>query len=89
MEGKLRFQCCFCGLAIESVAPDVGSLLYTTCIDQAPNLHQNQELYCHTKCLRERLHPSAKLYALDLLALSAEEASSDGARGDGQDEFAL
>ena len=72
MAPQLRFQCCFCGLTIESAAPDVASLLYTTCIDQTPDLHHDQEFYCHTKCLLARLHPAAKLYAHDLLRLASE-----------------
>jgi hypothetical protein len=72
-----RYQCCFCGLTIESKSPDVGSILYTTCIDGAPGMQHDQELYCHTKCLLDRLHPSAKLYALDLLDLSAEASSGE------------
>jgi hypothetical protein len=62
-----KYQCCFCGLAIEPVLPDVGGILYTPGIDcQAVSRH-DQQLWCHTKCLAERLHPSAKLDAVDLL----------------------
>jgi hypothetical protein len=60
---SLTYQCCFCGLAIEPVIPDTGSLLYTTCIDGPVDRRQDQEMYCHKKCLADRLHPSVHLYA--------------------------
>lgn len=72
-----RFQCSFCGLTIESEAPDVGSLLYTTCIDQTPDMQKAQEFYCHARCLLDRLHSSAKLYAVGLLELAAEESPGE------------
>lgn len=52
----------------------MGSILYTTCIDQTPDMQHDQELYCHTKCLLDRLHSSTKLYAIDLRELSADES---------------
>jgi hypothetical protein len=70
---SLRYQCCFCGLTIEPTVPDVASLRYTTCIDRTPDMQHDQELFCHTRCFRERLHPAVKVYALDLLELSIEE----------------
>lgn len=77
-----RFQCCFCGLTIESKAPDVASILYTTCIDGTPDMRHDQELYCHTECLLDRLHPSVKLYAIDLLEFSAEEIAGESSPED-------
>jgi len=59
------FQCCFCGKSIDPVVPDVGGLLYTMTIDRPTRDRPEQQLYCHTLCLMERLHPSAKLYALE------------------------
>ena len=67
MAQRQRHQCCFCGLTIESKPPDVGSLIYTTCIDGEPEMQHSQENFCHTKCLRDRLHAAVKLYAVDLL----------------------
>jgi hypothetical protein len=64
MNGSLlRYQCCFCGLEIERVVPDPGALLYRTCLDGPPERQQDQEIYCHSKCLAARLHPSVHLYA--------------------------
>ncbi len=62
-------QCCFCGLDIEPVIPDTGSLLYSTCIDGPSDRQHEQEMYCHRNCLASRLHPSVHLYA----AILAEE----------------
>ena len=64
---KVAYQCCFCGQGIESRVPDVGGLLYTTAIDRHPDDQQEQQLYCHTRCLSQRLHSSVKLYVVDLL----------------------
>ena len=60
------YQCCFCGEIIDAFPPDVGGLLYTIAIDQPARDQTEQQLYCHTLCLLERLHTSVKLYALDI-----------------------
>lgn len=60
------YQCCFCGTAIEGRSPDVGGLLYTTAIHGEPEGQHEQQFYCHTNCLRERLHKAAHLYAVEL-----------------------
>jgi hypothetical protein len=43
-------------------------------------MQQSQEFFCHAECLRARLHPSAKLYAVDLLNmhLSGEVEKDNG-----------
>ena len=68
-----RFQCCFCGKTIKPIPPDVGSLLYTTCIDMPVQAQHGQQLYCHTACLTERLHFSLNLYVLLLVDEEAVE----------------
>jgi hypothetical protein len=60
---SLTYQCCFCGLSIGQVIPDIGSLFYTTCIDGPVNLQKDHEMYCHRNCLADRIHPSVHLYA--------------------------
>jgi hypothetical protein len=70
-------QCCFCGLTIEATAPDPASLLYMTCFGDATKMRKDQEMFCHTNCLRARLHPSVKFYAAFLAEQSAETGSSD------------
>jgi hypothetical protein len=62
-----RFQCCFCGKTIEPFPPDVGGLLYTTCIDGPTQAQHSQQLFCHTTCLTERLHSSVNMYVLALI----------------------
>lgn len=69
------YQCCFCAEMIESIWPDVASLLFTTCVDLDEGNQKSHELFCHIACLQVRLHPSAKLYALDLARLSVDEDS--------------
>ena len=49
---EFAFQCCFCGATIdESVTPAMNLVLGTD--DDAL-----QQFYCHSACLKERLHPS-------------------------------
>jgi hypothetical protein len=59
------YQCCFCGRSIDPEFPDVGGLRYSTTVHAASHDHPEQQLYCHTLCLLDRLHPSTKLYVLD------------------------
>jgi len=59
----MECQCCFCGLSIEAVIPDPASLHFITCFGGTPETRKDQEMFCHTNCLRARLHPSVKLYA--------------------------
>ena len=63
-----KYQCCFCGLVIEPIVPDVASLVYTTCVDHtSAKLQREQEMFCHTRCLQQKLHESTQLYVLDAL----------------------
>ena len=73
----VTYQCCFCGKAIESQLPDVGGLLYTTAIDGPAECQHEQQFYCHTNCLSERLHASAKLYVVDLLDIDESVPSGE------------
>lgn len=70
------YQCCFCGTAIQGRSPDVAGLLFTTAIDGGPEGQHEQQFYCHTECLRERLHKSANLYAVDLCEANEGTQSS-------------
>ena len=73
----MKYQCCFCGQSIENRVPDVGGLLYTTAIDRHSDFQHEQQMFCHTECLRERLHESAKLYAVDLLDADTDPTDAD------------
>jgi hypothetical protein len=68
-----KYQCCFCGTTIDPVSPDVGGLLYYTCADRGKGFQSDQQLFCHTRCLTERVHQSVHLYVLDLLNFRASE----------------
>lgn len=72
---SLEYQCCFCGLRIESAGFDVGGLLYTTNVDSSADRQHSQQLWCHTRCLKERLHPSANLYVLEIAEIEEDESS--------------
>ena len=65
MSGRLGFQCCFCGSGIDSGDFDVGSLLYTTRWDGKEGEQQNEQFFCHSKCLRAAFHPSTPVYILE------------------------
>jgi hypothetical protein len=65
-EWEEKYQCCFCGLTIDHVLPDVGGLLYTMGINRPDDSRPGQQLYCHTNCLLARLHPSVDLYVIDV-----------------------
>jgi len=73
----ITYQCCFCGRGIEPNVPDVGGLLYTPCINLQSAYQHEQQLYCHTTCLVERLHESVSLYVLDLLG--TDDVTEQGA----------
>lgn len=65
MNGLQKFQCCFCGKTIDPDSKNPGELAYTPGIGNHGRMN-TQALYCHAECLASRLHPSAKLYVLDL-----------------------
>ncbi len=72
---SVEYQCCFCGQSIESVGFDVGGLLYTTNVDGSEDRHHSQQLWCHTECLKQRLHPSVSLYVLEIAEIEERESS--------------
>ena len=74
---QVEYQCCFCGKGIERKPPDVAALEYTTCTDR-PKMQHSQTMFCHTTCLRERLHSSVNLYAVDLLEFASGKPESEG-----------
>ena len=63
----MEYVCCFCGDHIAHVKPDVAGLMFTTCVDREKEFQLHQPMWCHTKCLKERLHPKVILYVLDML----------------------
>jgi hypothetical protein len=68
-----KYQCCFCGQTITPIGPDVGGLVYTARVDRSPEGQRDQQMWCHTDCLRERLHPSINLYTADLIENPPED----------------
>lgn len=70
-----KYQCCFCGLTIESTGFDVGGLLYTTNFDGSEDRQNSQQLWCHTECLKQRLHSSVLLYVLEIAEIEENESS--------------
>jgi hypothetical protein len=73
-----RFQCCFCGKNIPPISPDVGGLMYYTHAERPREAQSDQQFWCHTKCLTDRLHPSAKMYVLDVLRDGTIHVGTEG-----------
>jgi hypothetical protein len=73
-----RFQCCFCGKTIPPVGPDVGGLLYYKHADRPPEEQSDQQFWCHTKCLADRLMPPARLYLSDSLPKGGGRTPQNG-----------
>jgi len=69
----MAYQGCFCGLSVETVPPDIGTLFYMTCCDGPVAKQHEQQMWCHTDCFRGVLHPSVKLYAAFLATSDSEE----------------
>jgi hypothetical protein len=50
------YECCFCGRNIEPCPPDICRLTLHIAF-QENRAEPSQELFCHAKCLRQRLRP--------------------------------
>lgn len=74
VESMSEYQCCFCGKGIAHISPDVAGLLYTTCADRGHESQLDQQFWCHTECLKQRLHPSVNMYVLDMLEMRTKAA---------------
>jgi hypothetical protein len=66
MKDEPQTACCFCGKSILKTKVDPGELAYAPAFMRSGG-NAPQGLYCHARCLEQRLHPSVKLYALDLM----------------------
>ncbi len=62
-----KYICCFCCREIESNKLDITSIVVISNWDKDINKQQEQQLFCHIKCLQERLHDSIPLYIADLV----------------------
>ena len=63
---KDKFKCCFCGDTICSNKIDVTGLIVISNWDKAANKQQEQQLFCHIKCLKESIKSDVHLYISDL-----------------------
>jgi hypothetical protein len=50
-----KFQCCFCGKTIESNNVDITALVVIPNWDKDMKDAPEQQLFCHMKCLREKV----------------------------------
>jgi hypothetical protein len=62
---QLQFQCCFCSREVR--ADEIGSLeIAVRLLEKADGEPGVQGLYCHHRCLRDRLAPEVPLITDDL-----------------------
>ena len=61
----LYYDCCFCGLPVDPVPPDVCDLHYSLCERNGEISSISGSFNCHVQCLLERLHPSMKHYVTE------------------------
>jgi hypothetical protein len=57
-----KYQCCFCGDVISLNEVDVTSIIIVTNWDKNQDKQNEQQLFCHIECLKNRLAKSINLY---------------------------
>ena len=60
------YQCCFCKQKIESTEVDITSLIIISNWDKSQDKQQEQQLFCHMECLKNKLDNSISLYITDI-----------------------
>lgn len=63
---KQIYKCCFCENDIDSSKFDVTSLIIITNWEKEKSLQQEQQLFCHIKCLKNQLSQKVPLYITDI-----------------------
>lgn len=61
----LKYTCCFCGNKIPSSNKDVTGLIVIANWDKSADEQQEQQLFCHMQCLKERMDKNTPLYVAD------------------------
>lgn len=62
-----KYVCCFCSKPIESNEMDVTELVVVSNWDKTIDKQQEQQLFCHMECLKEKVHSDTPLYIADLI----------------------
>ena len=57
-----KYMCCFCKKSIFSNQVDIVSIIVVTNFEKDKNFQQEQQLYCHLECLKNRLAKNVELY---------------------------
>jgi hypothetical protein len=60
-----KYQCCFCGKKIIPSQTDITSLLVISNWEKSKDFQREQQLFCHIKCLTEKLDAQTPLYIAD------------------------
>lgn len=62
-----KYICCFCGEDITSNEIDITGIIVVSNWDKGSERQQEQQLFCHINCLKERLSKNIPLYIADLI----------------------
>lgn len=62
-----KYQCCFCGNTIENDGLGITGLIVVLNWDKGRTDQQEQQLFCHMDCLKERMNPQIPLYIADVI----------------------
>ncbi|MGI5900665.1 MAG: hypothetical protein ACOX8S_12265 [Christensenellales bacterium] len=62
---KQMYQCCFCENDITSNKLDVTGIVIITNWDKGKDLQQEQQLFCHIECLKNKLSKNVLPYLKD------------------------
>ncbi len=61
---KKKYECCFCGKEIISDTVDITGLIVITNFDKSEKKQEVQQLFCHIRCLKDKLPTTISLYGL-------------------------
>lgn len=62
-----NYQCCFCGIKIETESVNVTGLIVVSNWEKDRSEQQEQQLFCHMECLKEKVSSKVPLYIADLI----------------------
>ncbi|MCT4686380.1 hypothetical protein [Vallitalea sp.] len=64
---KKKYQCCFCGKEIKSNHIDITSLVVISNWDKTIDNQQEQQLFCHMNCLKDKVNKEVPLYIAEIV----------------------
>lgn len=64
---NLAYSCCFCGNKIKSGQMDITGLIVISNWDKTLERQQEQQLFCHMKCLKKSIKTDVPLYIAEII----------------------